>query len=174
MMKINNKSLWFSLILLIAFSLSGCGFLDNIFSNQAQLISGAVEVGNEWKEIVPPAPLKSVKTIQYVSLRMPESVWKNADWDESDPKRQTLKYGDGRTGKIEAILYDDKGASYELQINGKGGGFDLGRAVPARNPDAPPSNKPMFPTDRVYTKLKIRSDVPLNLEKIEWSGYNPK
>jgi hypothetical protein len=171
MMRINNKVFLFLLTLLIVTFFNGCEISS---TKQPQEISGPIRIDSEWKEIVPSTPLKSIKTIQYVSLRMPESVWRNADWDESDPKRQTLKYGDGQRGKIEAILFDDKGESYELQINGKGGGFDLGRKVPARNPDVAPSNKPVFPTDRLYTKLKIRSDIPLNLEKIEWSGYNPK
>ena len=146
----------------------------NIFSNQPQIISESIEINPEWKEITPPAPLKSKTLIQNVSLKMPESVWREATWDESDPKRQTLKYGDGKIGKIEAILYDDKGESYELQINAKGGGFQLGRKVAPRNPNEPPTNKPDFPTDRVYTKLRIRSDVTIRLDKIEWTGYNPK
>lgn len=146
----------------------------NFLSSQPQIISESIEINSDWKEIVLSVPLESKNLRQNVSLKMPESIWREAIWDESDPKRQTLKYGDGKSGKIEAILYDNKGETYELQINGKGGGFDLGRPVKPRNPNDPPNNQPDFPTDRVYTKLRIRSDVPLRLDKIEWRGYDPK
>lgn len=144
------------------------------FGSQPQIISESIEIGTEWKEIVPATPLRSTSLHQNISLKMPDSIWREATWDETDPKRQTLKYQDGKSGKIEAILFDDKGVSYELQINGKGGGFELGRPVKARNPNEPPSNEPDFPKDRTYIKLKIRSDIPLKLDKIVWTGYNPK
>lgn len=161
-----------SVIFFIVFSTAGCEMI--FLSSQPQIIAESIEIGTEWKEIVPPSPLKVKNLHQNVSLKMSESVWREATWDESDPKRQTLKYGDGKTGKIEAILFDEKGESYELQINGKGGGFNLGRPVKPRNPDEPPNNQPDFPSDRTFNKLRIRSDVPLHLDKIEWTGYTPK
>lgn len=172
MVKRNTTIFIISVIFFITFSTISCEM--NFLSSQPQIISESIEIGSDWKEIVPSVPLKSKNLRQNVSLKMPESIWREATWDESDPKRQTLKYGDGKSGKIEAILYDDKGETYELQINGKGGGFDLGRSVKPRNPNDPPNNQPDFPTDRGYTKLRIRSDVPLRLDKIEWTGYNPK
>jgi hypothetical protein len=172
-MKRLYKTVFVSVIFsLFVFSLNGCEM--NFLSSQPQIISEAVEVGTDWKEIVPPTPLRSKTLVHNVKLIMPDSIWREATWDESDPKRQTLKYGDGKRGKIEAILYDDKGDAYELQINGKGGGFDLGRPVKPRNPNEPPRNEPDFPADRNFTKLRIRSEVPLKLDKIEWTGYNPK
>lgn len=172
-MKKQSKTIFtFFLALLFVFSFNSCEMF--FLSSSPQIISESIEIGTDWKEIVPPAPLKSKTLHHNVSLKMPESIWRDATWDESDQKRQTLKYGDGKRGKIEAILYDNKGESYELQINGKGGGFDLGRPVKPRNPNEPPSKEPDFPPDRTYTKLRIRSDVPLRLDKIEWTGYNPK
>lgn len=147
---------------------------DIFLKNKSQPISNAIEIGQDWQEIIPPEPLKSKTSIQYVSLRMPENVWRNADWDEADTSHQTLKYADGTRGRIEATLFDEKGEAYALQINAKGGGFDLGRKLPPRNLNEPPKHIPDFPPDRVYTKLKIRSDVTLRLDKIEWTGYNPK
>lgn len=172
MVKRNTAIFIISVIFFIVFSTISCEMI--FLSSQPQVISESIEIGTDWKEIVPASPLKSKNLHQSVSLKMPESIWREATWDESDPKRQTLKYGDGKRGKIEAILYDNKGESYELQINAKGGGFDLGRPVKPRNPDEPPRNEPDFPVDTVFTKLRIRSDVPLRLDKIEWTGYNPK
>ncbi|MDQ6787990.1 MAG: hypothetical protein M3033_14385 [Acidobacteriota bacterium] len=170
-----EKKFVFILVLLVIFSTGGCEkIMEKAVTTQGQQISGAIDVGSDWVEITPPAPLKSTASIQHVSLKMPEAVWRSADWDERDKERKTLKYADGRSGRIEAVLYDDKGEGYELYISGKGGGFDLARKLPARNLNEPPRTEPDFPADRLFTKLKIRSEVPLHLEKIEWVGYDPK
>lgn len=157
--------------ILVLFLLGGCEILS---PNQTQPVSEAIEINNDWKEIIPPTPLKSNYLIQHISLKVDQSIQQNIELDGNDPNHQTLKYNDGKSGKIEASLYDDKGEIYPLQINGKGAGILLGRKLPPRDPNKPPENKPSFPADRVYVKLRIRSEVPLQIEKIEWTGYNPK
>jgi hypothetical protein len=126
-----------------------------------QPISGAVSIGSDWMEISPPAPLKSVDMQQHVHLKM-----QGVELAENDYK--TVKYRDGRLGKIEALLFDDKGYSYELQIVGIGVGIYLSRKRSPRPLDAPPTHEPDFPHDRVYTKLRIRSDIPIHSDEIRW------
>ena len=163
------------LVFAAAIFTSGCGkVLDDIFLTKPQSISGAMEIGSDWKEVIPPEPLKSTKSIQYVSLKMDERIWRNADWEVADKKLQTLKYPDGRQGKIEAFIVDEHDQRYELHISGIGDGFDLGVLREPRRLDGPPDTAPDFPVNRNYVKLRIRSDIPLRLEKIEWSGYDPK
>jgi hypothetical protein len=170
-----EKLLMFTVLFASILFSTGCNMVfDAFLKTPPQPISNAIEIGPSWQELIPPEPLKSRAWVQHVSLRMPESVWRNASWDETDSRLQTLKYADGACGKIEAILFDEKGETYELDIAAIGGGFDLGRMLPPRNPNEPPRNTPNFPTDRVYTKLKIRSDIVLRLDGIEWTGYNPK
>jgi hypothetical protein len=152
----------------------GCDFFDPLVSSQP--ISGALDVGGEWSEITPPAPLKSSKVRQNVYVEM--SGLKS--WDEESQKvivpedGKTVTFADGRRGKIEAQLFDDRGTSYELAIYGLSGGVNLSRKRPPRSPDEKPSLEPDFPRDRTYTKLRVRSDVPFRSEKIEWVCTNPK
>lgn len=153
--------------ILVLFLLGGCEILS---PNQTQPVSEAIEINSDWKEIFPPNPLKSKYSVHHISLKLNQPV----ELDGNDPNNLTLKYKDGKSGKIEASLYDDKGESYPLQISGKGAGILLGRKLPPRDPSSPPENKPVFPADRVYVKLRIRSELPLQVEKIEWTGYNPK
>lgn len=157
------------MLALLALAANGCGIFE-VFQSLTptyQAISGPVEIGTEWVEITPPAPLKSVQSQQYVSVTM-----KGADTWEQDLK--TVKYKDGRKGKIEAFLFDEKGQSYELEIGGIGGGVDLARKLPPRTPDSPPRVGPDFPHDRAYTRLRIRSEVAFRSEKIEWVCMTPK
>lgn len=138
-----------------------------LINSKAQPISGAVQIGNEWIEIKPPEPLKSVSRIHKVSFRT-DAV---ETFDETDKTNRTMKFKNGQSGQVEAVLFDEHGNGYELSlagIGGEGNGFYLGRFLPPRNPNEPPSEKPDFPYDKTYTKLKIRSDVPFQSEKIEW------
>ncbi len=159
---------------LLTLAAGGCNLFDPLVSSQP--ISGAVEVGGEWLEITPPAPLKSVKVRQNVHVEI--SGLKS--WDDGKQKvivpedGKIVTFADGRRGKIEARLFDDKGDSYELAIYGLSGGINLSRKRPPRSPDEPPTLEPDFPRDRVYTKLRVRSDVPFRSEKIEWVCTNPK
>lgn len=157
------------LIAWLTFVTGGCVIYEMYESSSPayQPISGAVEIGTDWVEITPPTPLKSVQSQQYVSVEM-----KGADMWEEDLK--TVKYKDGRKGKIEAFLFDEKGQSYELEIGGISGGVNLARKLPPRTPDAPPRVEPDFPRDRLYTRLRIRSEVPIRSEKIEWVCTTPK
>lgn len=82
---------------------------------------------------------------------------------------------DGRKTRIEAFLFDDKGESYELQIGGTGGGVTLTRKFVIEIIDGKADYTFLnFPTDRVYVKLKIRSEIPLKFDSIEWRGSKPK
>lgn len=148
---------------------SGCDLLKEwlIGNSKAQPVSGAIQIGNEWREIIPPEPLKSVSLIHKVSVRT-DTV---ETFDETDKTNRTIKFKNGQSGRVEAVLFDEQGSEYELRlagIGGEGGGFYLGRDVPPRNSNKPPDREPDFPFDKKYTKLKIRSSVPFQSKKIEW------
>lgn len=136
-------------------------------SSTIQPISGAVDIGSEWIEIVPPEPLKAMQVRQEIYLEIPGVT----TWSVEDGK--TVKYEDGRSGKIEGTLHDDQGQSYELAISGKSGGLYLSRKLPPVTYDSPPLAT-RFPRDRSYSKLRVRSEVPVNSSKIEWVCSTPK
>lgn len=152
------------LIIIISFSiivLCGCGTINRWRSTYPVEVSGTIEVGPKWVEITPPTPLVSRSgTIQVIKIYTEHDV--GGDWGKD---RKTLKLNDGRNTKIEAYLYGEDEKEYELFINGDARIY----ISLARNP---PNNKQGmidFP-DGKYTKLKIRSELPIKVEKIEWSA----
>lgn len=146
--------------------------LEKLFFTPDYPISGSVDIGSQWLEIIPPKPLKSIVKNHFVSVEMTGvDIFASI---EGDSNNKTLVMKDGRKGKIEAFLFDDKGQDYELKIIGSGRGINLGRALAPRDANQLPSEEPDFPYERVYTKLKIRSEVPIYCEKIEWDGNTSK
>ncbi len=138
-----------------------------IKTSKAQKISDAVQIGNDWTEIRSSETLRSLAQIHKISVRTDVVE----TFDEKDPTNQTLKFKTGASGKIEAVLYDEQGNEYQLRVTGIGGdsgGFYLGRERAPRKPNEPPDQEPHFPLDKLYTKLKIRSNVPFEIQKMEW------
>ena len=161
-------------ISLFVLTLNACAgiYQSGFVSVPHQPISSAVTIGSEWVEIVPPTPLKPFGSEQWVNLGYTE--YSKSGYSDG-VEGTTLNLADGRKTRIEAFLYDDKGENYELQIGGVGGGVVLSRKMLVINTNGKPDYKALdFPTDRTYTKLRIRSEIPLKVNQIEWVGHNPK
>ena len=154
------------IVFAMAFISNSCGLFGELGAivSSPQEVSGAVEIKEEWAEITPPKPLRSsVKTHKF-SVQTDDVK----GYDASDKNAQTLEFENGKRGKVEAILFDDKGNEYILGIvgvGGKNGGFYLGKV---HSLDKPNLKEADFPKDRVYSKLKIRSEVIFQIKKIEW------
>ncbi len=136
-----------------------------------QPISGPIEIGNVWIDIIPPKPLVSYKStaikfrgIDYDSEKIPLN----------DPE-PLIFLKDGRITKLEVILYDDKGESYELRIGGLGNGVSFYRKATYEIVNGKKEIKlHAFPHDRTFTKLQVRSQLPIKCELIElvqWTVY---
>ncbi len=162
--KSNIRRAVFSLsILLLMFSLSGCTTINKWRSRTPVPVSGPIEVGPEWVEIAPPNPLISREgTRQEILLFTKHDV--KGDWGDD---LKTLKLKDGRDTRVEAFLYDEKGNEFELFINGDVGEY-VALALTPRNAD----KMVRFPNGQ-YTKLRIRSEIPIKVEKIEWGADYP-
>jgi hypothetical protein len=153
--------------------LGGCDLFGLFKDSRVQKVSDAVQISREWTEIKPSEPLKSVSRIHKISVR----TGAVETFDESDKTAQTIKFKNGESGRVEAVLFDDEGNEYKLGlagIGGAGGGFYFGRKLPPRNLDEPPDKESDFPFEKTYTKLKIRSSVPFQSEKIEWIAETQK
>ena len=101
--------------------------------------------------------------VNKISLYLPpESIWTKADWI-SRKDENIINYSDGRSGRINIVLYDNNGVSYDLRVSslGEGLGFSWFSSD---------GKELKLPSDREYTKLKIRSDIALHVEKIEFNG----
>ena len=173
MIRKNYKSVLAALALVVA--LNGCDFY---YKNMPfapippQTISGPIEIGSEWVEIVPPAPLRPIAEHNWISLGFYGE--NKGDFTDDIQKGETLILADGGKTKIEGVLTDNVGENYELQISGRGGGIILTRKMTAETDGQATKYKfSNFPTDRVYIKLRLRSEIPLKCDKIEWIGSKP-
>ena len=158
-----NRAVFFISVLFSLLVLSGCGTINRWRSTTPAIVSDSIEIGSEWVEIIPPTPLISRSGTDQEIL-----VYTEHDVDSDFGKdMKTLELKDGRTTKIEVYLYGEDGTEYELFINGDGGGAIWFARIP-------PNNKQgmiYFPNGK-YTKLKVRSEIPIKVEKIEWkAGY---
>jgi hypothetical protein len=128
-------------------------------------IHSALEIGTDWIEITPQPPMKSSQQFQYVGLKL-DSV---KDWDKNDRKKLAL--ADGSPVLIEIELSDEHGNKYLLVPNRIGNYIEFGKDKSNIPLSAVPTNEPDFPPDRVYPKLRIRSQLPIKCEQIIWGNY---
>ena len=128
-------------------------------------IHGSVEIGTDWIEITPQPPMESSQQFQYVGFKLANIK----DWDKEDKKKLSLP--DGSTILIQVELNDEHGNKYLLVPTRIGKYIEFGKDKSSIPLSAPPSNEPDFPTDRVYTKVRIRSDRPIKCEQVVWGNY---
>ncbi len=175
------KPTFLLLFFIIVITLSGCKTIYNsgFVRPPVQPISDSIKIGPEWIEIIPPKPLIPYGKSQYILIGFPFYDRKNYSSDAN--KGEVLNLADGRKTKIESFIYDEIGNSYELQISGTGGniedgmGFSLGPKLFVIEKNGSQEYDAIdFPKDQVFTKLKIRSEILLNSDRIEWRGRNPK
>lgn len=172
----NGKNYKLAIIFLtLAVAITGCDFY---YKNMPfvpippQKISGAVEIGSDWIEIVPPKPLKPLGYTNWIKLEY-KGFKEMKDVKIND--QSILELADGRNTKVEGFLYDDKGEEFELELSQSSAGPELYRKGISKIGDGKTDYSMVnFPYDRVYTKLKIRSEIPLKCDKVEWLGDKPQ
>ena len=128
-------------------------------------IHSAVEIGTDWIEITPQPPMKSSQQFSYIGLKL-DTI---KDWDKNDKKKLLLT--DDSPILIEVELSDDQGNKYTLIPNRIGKYIEFGKDKSDIPLSAPPSNEPDFPPDRVYTKVRIRSERPIKCDQVIWGNY---
>lgn len=166
------------LILIFVLSLSNCAaiYRSGFIAVPRQAICDSITIGSEWVEIVPPKPLKPFADLQDVVIGYDD--FNRNNYSDNSRNSEILNLADGKSTKIEAVLFDEKGESYELRIvgtGGIGGGIAFGRKLKTEIVSGKTEYVFQgFPADRVYTKLKIKSEIPLAVSWIEWVCYNNK
>jgi hypothetical protein len=167
-LKVGYRNLF--ILVLVCLLFAGCKEAEHaaLGGSITEPISGPIDIGREWTEIIPPKPLKAISSFNYI-------VVKAKSLEPTLGVYGTVKFPDGSRGKIEARLYDDKGNVVDmdycvwnnltdLTINKKGTNFEGEQPVPIPN----------FPYNTRFVKLQIRSDVQLRCDSIEWQGSTSK
>jgi hypothetical protein len=164
---------WFTIFCLLVVSLFICGCEATI--NKAigvvepQIISNSISVGSEWVEITPPQPLKTLEKYQhYFEINMIGV----ANYSLQSNEKNIVILADGTKITVEAIIIDDQGKSFELAVFSPGSNKQISGFVLRKSPD---NGEYGFPADKIYTKLRLKTDTSVTFKKIEWiSSTNNK
>jgi hypothetical protein len=157
----NDKILVCTGAIFVAVVLLTCGYFAFIvyINWPPSPIAENIAVTGEWAEITPSRPLNASHRSQYLNLRI-------ANFDaHSSPNISEIKLPDGRVVKPEIEIYDEDGEMRNMRHSGFVRKYFDG--VVFR-----PSGD--LSSDKRYTKIRIRSDVPFTCEGIYWIDYNPK
>lgn len=127
-----------------------------------QPISGPVSLTGEWKTITPPEPLRVAgKHRQVVCLHV-DSI------SDADFEKSIVVMNNGQQHLVEGEATDNEQAKYPLKVRERGGGhFCLYRFG-----ERPPGSD--FPDDGTIVSLRVRSEPPLQIEKIVWHSYDQR
>jgi len=129
-------------------------FRPSLFRNK--VLAENITIGPEWTEINFRDPIKVDTDTVFVGLYL-------------DPPYLTplgskgIKTPDGQIVNPEITLIDVNGNEFALTRSGAGG-EEISRY----------SYSDGLPRDRAYTRLLLRSDVPIKTRQILWSGYDIK
>jgi hypothetical protein len=126
-------------------------------------IGGAVTLTSEWLEITPQEPLRPERQVQYLYVDTPEPF---------DPDYQSwgIRFPDGSVIVPEVQLIDQQGNVYNL----KASSFSLADSTRTDIVSGIGFRARGVPQDRVYPKVRIRSDKPIRASRIIWRSYDPR
>ena len=121
-------------------------------------IAEQVRIEPEWNEIRPDPPLRASKRVQSISIAVSDF----AEWDMRSGEGLFVM-PDGTPLKIDVELIADDGTSFTLDSIGMGPGLVFSYLPPEA--DASGSR---LPQDKTFTKIRMRSDVPLEGGQVNW------
>jgi len=122
-----------------------------------QDIAGPTTITSQWLEIAPKSPLRVERQRHMVVLELDKSI-------QTEPGGSGLVLPDGSIVRPQIELFDKDGETYELndpslflsntgEILAYFSGSDL-------------------PKDKMYIKVRIRSDSPVRCNRVFWRNYN--
>lgn len=118
-------------------------------------ISGPVTLTSEWIEIVPEEPLRPEREVQKILLDFAQPY-------ESDHDAWKIRFPDGSLVAPEVQLIDKNGNVFTSSKVASLGQTGMGLRMSS------------LPQDRVYLKLRLRSDKPIAISRIIWRCYDPR
>ena len=126
------------------------------------VLANDVQITSEWKEVGTPNELKVDKKYNYISLQIAPPL--EAYTVGGGSTKSGIKIPSGEVVNPEIRIIDVEGKEYPLFYSGHrgGGAFEFVNYEFEGN----------LPIDKKYQKVKLRSDVPLTIKKIFWSGFD--
>ena len=127
-------------------------------------IAKNVLITPDWLEITIDPAVKPVKRAQYINVRIKDfKVDRRA-------RGFDIKLADGTVVEPDVELYDEFGNKFEFHHSG----FVMKTYDDIAFTPGPRKQFMTLPSDRKYTKLRIRGDIPFSCDQIYWLDYNPK
>ena len=141
------KTLGLFSVTIVTFTLAGCsGYY------MTELINAPVHVTRDWVELTPPQPLKCDLNDQEILVEV-------ATPHETETKGWGVVLRDGSVANPEVRMLDKAGTQYNLEERSF-----WGPALCLRGR--------VLPNHTDFTKVMIRSEVPIDVSKITWNCYN--
>ena len=132
-------------------------------------ISDAITLGPEWTEIAPPTPLEALKVIQEVHLMFPRQSAVDSASGLSDLATTSIQFVHGSRVTFEGALVDEFGNEFPLGASG----IDSGLYLSKKGPIPLGFEGPMFPRDRVYSRVRIKASEKIQVDSISWECRTP-
>lgn len=125
-------------------------------------ITNQISIDEDWKQIDLAEHFKPYKKIQRICVEFSETVLK-------EPYVWKPKLENGIFVTLEVQATDERGNTFDFnKVDSLG---ENRMCFTATNGDGWDD---ILPKDRNYQSVKIRSDYPTTLSKVEWYGYNPE
>lgn len=159
---ISKKNMMISFVITILVVLFSVFIFKRIFYYNYYkdvVLAENIIISSDWKEIESIGRIKIEKDNQFISIVLEPPL-------EPDTGKGGIKTPNGQVLNPEIKLVDADGEEYSFTYYG-------GR----RTNDKVMANykyKGILPLDKIYSKVRIRSDFPIKAKQILWSGYNTK
>ena len=131
-------------------------------SDSEQIVSGPVTLSAEWIEFVPRKPLRPLKDTQEIVLDVDPS--EGLIEDNLHENRMQLSSGVLLHPQIQLI--DEVGNVFNAEVSRY--------PVPSLYKNGLSGYVSNLPTDREFTRVRVRSDFPVRLTRIVWHCHNHK
>ena len=130
-----------------------------VTSDSERSISGPLTLSSNWIEIIPAKPIRAAKQHQDIVLYVDPAEGLVKD----NLHMERIQLASGALLKPEIQLFDQNGNEFTAAIENYAGNKNglLGRISE-------------LPTERTYTKLRIRSDKAVRLSRVVWHCWNGK
>ena len=146
------------LFLILSVAGSSCS-IDRKFNPALEReVAGSVRLSSDWLEIAPKEPLKPEREIHEVIVFFPNPYMINSQGGQQSPT--------GIVAIPEIQLVDQSGKVFNLAVSSQG---ETAIGYSFRDE----SHQEVLPKDRTYRAIRLRSDKPVDVERIVWRCYNP-
>jgi hypothetical protein len=154
-------------LILIALAMIVCGGMIGwrLFYHESTrniVLAEDFQIMSEWKEVGTQNELQIEKDYNYISFQIepPLEIW----MDGADASKWGIKIPGGTVINPEIRIIDAEGKEYPLFFAGsrKAGADEFANYHYEGN----------LPINRIYQKVRLRSDSPMTVKAILWSGYD--